>query len=114
MELLLRFQFGSAVAAASHMLLQFMTGVIGQLAINMQRDVLSYPFAFHSNPVSRFLRLQSFKVLETLKHRNVETSFHLISANCPRNFCVARNRVFFAVSSVVCKISPTVRSFNPW
>ena len=41
-------------------------------------------------------------------------SIYLMSANWPRNFCVARKSVFLAVSSVVCKISPTVRSFNPW
>jgi hypothetical protein len=67
-ELLLRLQFGSAVGAARHMLFQLMTRIIGQLAINMQRDIFSNPFAFHSNPVSRFLRFQSFKVSETLKH----------------------------------------------
>src|SRR6185312_9322122 len=40
-------------------------------------------------------------------------ALYRISANAPLSFCVARNKVFFAVSSVVCKISPTVRSFNP-
>ncbi len=45
---------------------------------------------------------------------HIKTRPHLISASAPRNFCVARKRVFLAVSSVVCKISPTVRSFNPW
>jgi hypothetical protein len=49
------------------MLLQFMTRVIGQLAINLQRDIFSYPFALHTNPVSRFLRFQSFKAFEALK-----------------------------------------------
>ncbi len=38
---------------------------------------------------------------------------HLISASVARNFCVARNSVFFAVSSVVFSISPTVLSFRP-
>jgi len=27
---------------------------------------------------------------------------------------LSHDSVFFAVSSVVCKISPTVRNFNPW
>src|SRR6266852_7252798 len=47
-ELLLCFQFRRAVGAALHMLFQFMTSVISQLAINMQRDVFSHPFALHS------------------------------------------------------------------
>ena len=38
---------------------------------------------------------------------------HRMSAREPRSFCVARNKVFFAVSSVVFKISPTVLNFNP-
>jgi hypothetical protein len=41
-------------------------------------------------------------------------NLHLIGASDARNFCVARNNVFFAVSSVVFNISPIVRSFNPW
>ena len=44
----------------------------------------------------------------------VQPLLYLISASAPRNFCVARKRVFFAVSSVVCRISPTVRNFIPW
>ena len=43
-----------------------------------------------------------------------EKPVHLISLNRARNFCVARNNVFLAVSSVVFSISPMVRSFNPW
>ena len=46
---LLCFQFGRAVGAALHVLLQFMAGVVGQLAINMQRDIFSYPFALHKS-----------------------------------------------------------------
>ena len=37
-----------------------------------------------------------------------------MSLSRARNFCVARNNVFLAVSSVVFNISPMVRSFNPW
>jgi hypothetical protein len=36
-----------------------------------------------------------------------------MGAKAPRNFCVARNNVFLAVSSVVFNISPMVRSLNP-
>ena len=43
-----------------------------------------------------------------------EKPIHRISDNRARNFWVARNNVFFAVSSVVFNISPMVRSFNPW
>jgi hypothetical protein len=39
---------------------------------------------------------------------------YLNSANCVRNFFVARKSVFLAVSSVVLNISPIVRSLNPW
>ncbi len=53
-KLLLRLQFSGAIRAAFHMLLQFMPGIIRQLAINMQRNIFPHPFAFHSNPVSRF------------------------------------------------------------
>jgi hypothetical protein len=38
----------------------------------------------------------------------------LSSDRFARNFRVARNSVFFAVSSVVLNISPIVLSFNPW
>ena len=38
---------------------------------------------------------------------------HRIPASVPRNFCVARNSVFLAVSSVVLNISPMVRSLSP-
>ncbi len=42
-------------------------------------------------------------------------NFYLVSsARFARSFRVARNNVFFAVSSVVFNISPIVRSFNPW
>ena len=37
---------------------------------------------------------------------------YLISANCPRYPCVARNS-YSSPFSVVCKISPTVLNFNP-
>ena len=79
------FQFRSALRAARQVLFQFVTSVIGQLVIDVQQNVLSYPLAFHR-----------------------------MSANAPRSFWVARNKVFFAVSSVVFKISPTVRNFSPW
>ncbi len=46
-KLLLRLQFGCAVSAAGHVLLQFVTGVIRQLAINLKHDILSHPFTFH-------------------------------------------------------------------
>src|ERR1700683_2256808 len=47
MKLLLQLQFGRAIRAADHVLLQFVTGVIRQLAINLKHDILSYPFTFH-------------------------------------------------------------------
>ncbi len=46
-KLLLRLQFGCAIGAAGHMLLQFMAGVIGQFAINLKHDIFSNPFTFH-------------------------------------------------------------------
>ena len=120
-KLLLRLQFSRAVRAAGHMLLQFMAGIIRQFAINLKHDIFSNPFTFH-NPASlvtttnqvatgAFARLGTGKARPT---SSPDPSPHRISASAPRNFCVARNKVFFAVSSVVCKISPTVRSFSPW
>lgn len=40
-------------------------------------------------------------------------SYRLIGASVLRNFCVALNKVFLAVSSVVFSISPIVRSRRP-
>ena len=48
MKILLGLQFRCAVGAARHVLLQFMTGVIRQLAINLKHDILSNPFTFHN------------------------------------------------------------------
>jgi hypothetical protein len=56
------------------------------------------------------LRIQPYRVawakLAAIRYFN--------SANCKRNFFVARKRVFLAVSSVVLNISPMVRSLSPW
>ena len=46
-KLLLGLQFGCAVGAAGHVLLQFMAGIIGQLAINLEHDIFSNPFTLH-------------------------------------------------------------------
>jgi len=46
-KLLLRFQFGCAVAAAGHVLLQFVAGVVRQLAVNLEHDIFSNPFTLH-------------------------------------------------------------------
>ena len=96
-ELAVGFQLGRAVGAARDVLFQFVTSVVRQLVVDMQQNIFLYPFAFHwfTPGLGRFVVL------------------HRMSASEPRNFWVARNKVFFAVSSVVFKISPTVRNFNP-
>src|SRR6202451_1177132 len=103
MKLLLQLQFGRAIRAADHVLLQFVTGVIRQLAINLKHDIFSYPFTFHR---CTFIVHEPCGIAAWAAP--LRTYLHLISAKAPRNFCVARNKVFLAVSSVVCKISPTV------
>jgi hypothetical protein len=47
------------------------------------------------------------------QHGDKDQTFHRISDSALRSFCVARNNVFLAVSSVVFNISPTVRSLSP-
>ena len=96
-------QFRRAICATRHVLLQFITGIICQLVINVEQKILLDPFTFHT---VAFLQLSS-------QPKPKDLALYRISANAPLSFCVARNKVFFAVSSVVCKISPTVRSFNP-
>ena len=89
-----------------------MAGVIGQLAINLKHDIFSNPFTFHN---CHLLHLRSWARIRPLgsKPRALRPNTYRISASAPRNFCVARKSVFLAVSSVVCKISPTVRNFSP-
>src|SRR5208283_230634 len=75
-KLLLRLEFSGAVGTALHVLLQFMTSIVGQFAINMKSNIFSYPFAFHSNLVStRFQSFQGFKTFEALKPCNLPTSY---------------------------------------
>ena len=50
MEILLCLQFGRAVRAAGHVLLQFMAGVIRQFAIHMKHDIFLNPFTLHRSP----------------------------------------------------------------
>ncbi len=46
-KILLSLQFDRAVGAAGYVLLQFVAGVIGQLAINVKHHILSNPFTLH-------------------------------------------------------------------
>ena len=55
----------------------------------------------------------SYPFAETKTKTESKVHAHRISASALRSFCVARNNVFFAVSSVVFSISPTVRNFSP-
>src|SRR5579864_9451320 len=129
MKRLLRLELGCAVGAARHMLLQLVAGIVCQLAVNVEHDILSYPFALHILFLCLGVIPKDPRVLcrppalaggsrsergRVLACSRVSKSLHFMSASAPRSFCVARNSVFLAVSSVVCKISPTVRSFNPW
>jgi hypothetical protein len=48
METLLRSQLQCAIGAAGYVLFEFMAGIVGQLAINMQHNILSNPFTLHN------------------------------------------------------------------
>ena len=108
MELARRLQLGRAIRAARHVLLQFVTSIVGQFVVDVQQNIFFNPFAFHNcTPSGEILPLLD---------RTGETpapTLHRMSASAPRNFWVARNKVFLAVSSVVFNISPTVRNFSP-
>ena len=47
MKILLCLQFGRAIGAAGYMLLQFIAGIVGQLAVNVKHDILFDPFTLH-------------------------------------------------------------------
>ncbi len=87
-----RLQLGGALGATLDVPFQLVTRVIGQFVIKIKRDIFLYPIAIH----------------------NCLLHFDFRSARAVLNFCVARNSVFFAVSSVVFRASPMVRSFSPW
>ena len=98
LEFLLRRQFGRAVLAAPDVLLQLVPRVVSQLVVQIKRRVLLYPFAIHDDYLLLLPSARSYRTL----------------FRAARSFWVPRNNVFFAVSSVVFKISPMVRSFKPW
>ena len=105
MKLLHRHQLGGASGAARGVPFQLVTRIVGQFVVEIKRDVFPYPVAIHKC----LLRIAaSNKLLETF------ITSYFRSASADLNFCVARNRVFFAVSSVVFRASPMVRSFSPW
>jgi hypothetical protein len=54
MKILLRLQFGCAIGAARHVLLEFVAGVIEQLAVNVKHDILLDPFTLHKLPPVHF------------------------------------------------------------
>ena len=119
MKLAGRLQLRRAGGAARQVLLQFVTGVVGQLVIDMQQNILLDPFALHSFTPSQSCGTDPVMSVRPLKHLRLDAVSashnvsHRMSARAPRSFCVARKNVFFAVSSVVFRISPTVRNFNP-
>src|SRR5689334_21321502 len=47
MELSCRFQLRRAIVTARDVLLQFVTGIVGQLVIDVQQNIFLYPFALH-------------------------------------------------------------------
>ena len=82
------------------MLLDLVASVVFDLVVDIEQNVLPHPITFH------------VRIPSGLKFK-IKFKTHRISASDARNFCVARNNVFFAVSSVVFSISPTVRNFSP-
>ncbi len=104
MEFARRLQFRGAVRTSRQMLFYFKTSIVFDLVVNVEHDVVFYPITIHfPNPSPR----KSIPVFQFLSRS------YLISDSAPRSFCVARNSVFLAVSSVVFNISPTVRNFSP-
>src|SRR6185312_10083517 len=112
---------------------EFKFGVVRQFVIHVQDNVFFSPFTFHKKifPYSvlniwnlEFGPTRSSESVHTFPRQfhcrlpnteyQVPTTSHRIGANALRNFCVARNSVFLAVSSVVFSISPIVRRRRPW
>src|SRR5258707_8406112 len=75
------FEFGRTVLAPGDVLFQFMTGVIRQFVINVEDNVLLYPFALHSFifcgrdarsstiPISSHFRQRSSQFLRSAEQR---------------------------------------------
>src|SRR6266567_3491177 len=95
-HVILEFQRGikflSASLALADVVLKLKLGIVGQFVIDVQNNIFFRAFAVHK--------------------QNSPT--YLMAVSALRSFCVARNSVFFAVSSVVFSISPIVRKRNPW
>src|SRR6476661_6850154 len=92
------FQLLTTSNAATDMVLNLELGVIGKFVIDVENQVFLCPIAFHNQKSP-----ENFLV----------AFYRLIGASVLRNFCVALNKVFLAVSSVVFSISPIVRSRSP-
>ena len=67
MKILLGLQLQCTVGAAGDVLLEFMAGIIRQLAINLKDDIFSNPFTLHNCLLSFELRAMSCERPETSK-----------------------------------------------
>ena len=90
-------------AAPSGVLLQFEARIVGQLVVEVKRYVLLNPLAIHD----------FFLLSLSYRSRRVLLLSACAFASAARNFWVARNSVFLAVSSLVFSVSPMVRSRSP-
>jgi len=100
------------------MLLQRKLELVGQFAVLCQDDVLLCVFTLHIAYLYglEVLRLSMpVRVYSFACPLMAQKNFYLYraSASLARNFLVARNSVFLAVSSVVESISPIVLNFKP-
>src|ERR1035438_7526071 len=89
LDLALPLQSLAAIDALVQMRFDALLFVKGELTVKIQREEI-----FHRRAIVQF-------------------TAHTKSPNAALIFCVARNRQFFAASSVVPKISPIRRSRNP-
>ena len=107
------------------MLFQPNRQLIRQLAIPQQYDLLLRYFTLHCSASYQPQKLvlqphaadQSSHPSGSVTPSTIQLTTVLYAAapaRFARSFRVARNSVFFAVSSVVLNISPIVRSFSPW
>src|SRR6202035_2753096 len=94
-ELARRLQLGGTFRTPRQVLLYLEAGVVLQFVIHIEQNVLPHPITFHFRIPSQRQRLRL----------SPKSKAHRISASALRSFCVARNNVFFAVSSVVFNIS---------
>lgn len=105
-QLLQLFPSRPALTASRQVLIASCNLIRGKLPVNEQRQTLFHARAIHLEVLSH-----QFQVIRGVVWRGGD---YAKSPNSNRSFCVARERQFLAVCSVVLHISPITLSFNPW